>query len=142
MTVRGVRNNNPGNIRVGSKWQGLMDEWEMTPEQKAEKAFCVFQTPKWGFRAMAKIFLTYREKHGAKTIRQAITRWAPPNENNTEAYVAAVAKACHWKADDPAPFSTPGFLIEFCEAVAVHENGGWFFKMSDLTAGVNAAIRG
>ena len=105
MSVRAIRNNNPGNIRIGAHWQGLMEPSAMTPEQHAENAFCVFSAPRWGFRAMAVIFHTYHDHDGVKTLRQAISRWAPPNENNTEAYVQAVCASCETHPDVPFVFS-------------------------------------
>lgn len=53
---RGIRNNNPGNIRWGSDWQGLISE-----EERTDKSFCQFQDPVYGLRAMVKIIFTYQE---------------------------------------------------------------------------------
>lgn len=139
MTVRAVRNNNPGNIRIGSHWQGLMEPSAMTPEQHAENAFCVFSAPRWGFRAMATIFHTYHDHDGVKTLRQAISRWAPPNENNTTAYVDAVCLATGVHPDVPFAFSDVSQMENLLKAVSIHECGGWLFSMADLTAGVLSA---
>lgn len=139
--IRAVRNNNPGNIRIGQKWKGLMPDYLMTPEQAAEKSFCVFETPRDGFRAMAVIFNVYAKKHGLKTVRQVIDRWAPPNENNTDAYVKAVCARLRVGPDAPYPFSVPAAMQELCHAVAIHECGGWYFTSADLVAGVTAAYR-
>lgn len=59
---RGIRNNNPGNIRHSDQWKGL------TPEQP-DPDFCTFSTPEYGIRAMGVILLNYQRKHGLKTIR-------------------------------------------------------------------------
>ncbi|PHM36203.1 structural protein [Xenorhabdus mauleonii] len=80
---KGTRNHNPGNIRHGDKWQGLRDT-------QTDKDFCQFIAPEWGIRAMLKILRTYERKYGYNTIRQMIARWAPPNENDTEGYIAFV----------------------------------------------------
>jgi hypothetical protein len=83
---RGIRNNNPGNIdRNTTKWQGMADD------QSSDPRFVVFKTPQAGIRALAKILLTYQNHDGLKTVRGIIGRWAPAVENNTSAYVAAVA---------------------------------------------------
>lgn len=137
--IRAVRNNNPGNIRVGSHWQGLLDPVHMNPDQKAETAFCVFATAVWGFRAMATIFHTYANKDGVKTIRGAISRWAPPNENNTGAYVQAVCQGCHVGPDDPFPFHDQQRMTLLLQAVSTHEVGTWAFSQADLLAGVREA---
>lgn len=138
--IRAVRNNNPGNVRVGAKWQGLMPREQMTPEQAAETAFCVFQSPEWGFRAMATIFKNYARLDKITTLRQAISRWAPPSENNTKAYVQSVADYTGCDPDKPFGFQSPANMASLCKAVSIHECGGWFFQQSDLMNGSQAAL--
>jgi len=138
--VRGLRNANPGNIRVGEHWQGLKTPEEMTPEQAAEKEFCVFRSPNWGFRAMAVIFLNYGKLHGINTIRGAISRWAPPSENNTEAYVKAVSDYLGCGPNERYSLSNRQNLTGLLKAVSIHECGGWKFTLGDLVWGVDAAL--
>jgi hypothetical protein len=92
MTPRAVRNQNPGNINAGESWEGLMPRAQMTPDQAAETRFAVFESPKWGFRALGIILLNYVRLHGLTTVRQIIGRWAPSIENDTGSYVTAVAR--------------------------------------------------
>lgn len=83
MTVLSVRNNNPGNIRESStEWVG---------EVGSSSGFTSFATPEAGVRAMTKNLYTYQSRYGATTVNDMISRWAPPNENNTTAYVNKVA---------------------------------------------------
>lgn len=139
MSDRAVRNNNPGNIRIGQQWRGLMPRSQMSPVQAAETEFCVFQSPMWGFRAMAEIFHTYNRADDVTSIRELVTRWAPPVENNTEAYIAAVAHDCALSPDAVFDFSDSQAMADLCHAISVHECGGWFFKNDDLIHGVLAA---
>jgi len=82
---RGVRNNNPGNIRLGTPWDGLQ-------VSQTDKAFCQFVSPQYGIRALCKLLLAYQDFHDLKTVRGMINRWAPPeDDNDTSAYVHAVA---------------------------------------------------
>src|SRR5574337_804815 len=82
---RGIRNNNPGNIRKSSEpWRGLA-----AAKDQKDPAFFTFETPEWGIRAMAVILRTYQTKYGLRTIRAIIGRWAPSAENDTDAYVDA-----------------------------------------------------
>ena len=89
MEPRGLRNNNPLNIRLSKdRWQGQRPP-STSPE--GEKAFCVFESMAYGWRAAFVILCkTYYGKYKLKTIRAIITRWAPPKENNTEAYIRRV----------------------------------------------------
>jgi hypothetical protein len=139
MTVAAVRNNNPGNIRIGQGWQGLMPRAQMNADQAAETRFCVFLSPEWGFRAMAEIFHTYYRQDGVRTLEQLITRWAPPSENDTGAYIAAVSKEISLAADTPLDFTKSDLMAAICKAIAVHECGGWFFTPADLASGVQLA---
>ena len=85
----GIRNNNPLNIRRGkSHWQGE------TPQPPLGGApFCKFESVEWGLRAAFILLRTYRNKYKAVCIRDIITRWAPPSENDTEKYIQNV---CLW----------------------------------------------
>lgn len=76
------QNNNPLNIRFNpaNNWQGQITSY---------KGFCVFKNNAYGFRAAYRILCTYI-KNGIDTIEDIITRWAPPNENNTEKYIQFV----------------------------------------------------
>ena len=84
---RGIRNNNPGNIRHGQNWQGLNPDG-----RNIDPAFCVFKSPVFGIRALAKVLMNYKKIHGLNTVRQIISRYAPPNENQTKAYIKTVAE--------------------------------------------------
>ena len=86
---RGIRNNNPLNIRRSAdKWQG---QRPLSNSPEGEKTFCQFYSMEYGWRAAFVILCrTYYGKYGLKTIRDIVTRWAPPKENNTEAYIRRV----------------------------------------------------
>lgn len=87
MSTRGIRNNNPANIRRGCNWKGLA-------EKQTDKEFCQFVTMTWGVRALLVTLRTYVKKYNLHTVREIITRWAPPSDgNNTEKYIEFVEKA-------------------------------------------------
>lgn len=139
MTIRAVRNNNPGNINAGQSWQGLMPRAQMNPDQLAEPRFAVFLTPVWGFRAMAEIFHTYADKDKITTLRGAVSRWAPPTENNTGAYLNAVCGRLEFQPDAPFPFHDAAHLAACLKAFSTQEVGSWAFSDADASAGVAAA---
>lgn len=113
---RGIRNNNPGNIRKSAdKWQGL------SPEQ-TDAAFFQFVAPQWGVRALGKVLLNYRRKYGLATVRDIINRWAPPVENDTSAYVNFVARRLGVAPD--AIIDVDARLPELAAAIIRHENSG------------------
>lgn len=82
---RGLKNCNPGNIRLSSiDYQGEV--------MSSDTAFKQFGSMKWGYRAMFVLLHTYKVRHGAQSLKDMIYRWAPPSENETEIYVACVAR--------------------------------------------------
>lgn len=115
-TPRGIRNHNPGNIRRGDPWQGLADK-------QPDRAFATFVSDAYGIRALAVTLITYQDKYGLHTIRGVISRWAPPSENNTEAYIQDVAKQTGFGADDSLDLHTYADLRPLVEAIIRHENG-------------------
>lgn len=115
---RGIRNNNPGNIRWGDEWKGLLPE-----VQRTDKSFCQFRTPEFGIRAMIIILRNYQSKYGLKTVTGIIKRWAPPNENDTQAYIRSVAMATRTDADKPIDLKDSRKLFPLLQAIIKHENG-------------------
>lgn len=84
MSTRGIRNNNPANIRRGCNWKGLV-------EKQTDKDFCQFVTMTWGIRALLITLRTYVVKYNLHTIPQIIERWAPPQDGNaTNRYIEFV----------------------------------------------------
>lgn len=142
MTIRAVRGNNPGNLNAGDHWQGLMPRAQMTPEQIAEHRFAVFAAPKWGFRAMAIVMINYERRHGLHTVRQIISRWAPPVENATAAYIKCVCERMQVGPDTPLDILKPTVLQSLCKAISTQEVGDWAFQNHDLVAGVSLALDG
>ncbi|ECB4071354.1 TPA: structural protein [Salmonella enterica subsp. enterica serovar Napoli] len=115
---RGIRNNNPGNIRWGDDWKGLVPK-----EQRTDKSFCQFIKPEYGIRAMIVILRNYQRKHGLNTISGIISRWAPTNENNTQAYIDSVAKSTGVTPDQFIHTDDSRFMMKLLQAIIRHENG-------------------
>ena len=120
---RGIRNNNPLNIRLSNdKWQG-----QVLPQRgSGEGAFCVFYNMEYGWRAAFRILTnTYYNKYKLRTIRAIVSRWAPNNENNTAAYIRHVSDYTGIGPDkvlaSPQECPTDWLLIGY--AMAVVENG-------------------
>lgn len=131
MTTRGIRNNNPGNVRIGQKWAGLSDE-------QLDKDFCTFKSPEYGIRAICRILLSYQDR-GINTVRKIITTWAPAVENDTGAYVADVAARCSVGPDDVVDVDQADVMRELIEAIIVHENGTQPYPKSVIDGGMRLA---
>ena len=127
---RGIRNNNPGNIRHGQKWQGLAP-------QQPDKSFATFTSPEYGIRAIAKVITSYDTKYGIRTVRGIINRWAPPNENDTDAYVNAVADSLGVDPDED--IAVENHMAELVAAIVKHENGQQPYSTAQIETGVSMA---
>lgn len=115
MTPRGLRNNNPLNIRHNADvFQG---------ETKGnDKSFKTFSTMPYGYRAAFITLATYLSR-GWNTIEKIISRWAPPSENNTQAYIANVVKYSGVAADDVLTATSGDKYIMIVAAMSFVENG-------------------
>ena len=138
--VRGFRNNNPGNIVAGVRWQGKIG---------SDGRFAIFDTPENGYRAMGKNLLAYQNRHGLNTIRQIISRWAPPMgrdqngnpyQQNTAAYIAAVSREMGVGPDEPLDLSQQATLQRLMTSITRHENGGLMHDSSVIGVGARRAL--
>lgn len=114
---RGLRNNNPLNIRISTdKFVG-----EVQPSQ--DKAFKQFDTMTHGYRAAFRVLRTYINNYKCDTIRKIISRWAPATENNTLAYVMTVSDRAGISPDAPISADNREMMIRIVAAMSFVENG-------------------
>jgi hypothetical protein len=113
---RGIRNNNPLNLRVGNNWKGEVS-------QPTDHTFEQFTEMKWGVRAAFIVLRNYIVRHKCNTIRKIIPRWAPANENNTRAYIATVSQRANIQPDEPISFDNTCQMIALLLAMCFVENG-------------------
>lgn len=132
MVARGIRNNNPGNIRHGEKWEGLSDK-------QTDSSFCIFVSPEYGIRALAKVLLTYYKKYQLNTVKKIISRYAPPNENETESYIKSVANQLGVAADEVIDLSSVAVLAVLLRAIIRHENGEQPYSDEQILKGIHLA---
>ncbi len=133
---RGVRNRNPGNLRTSKDpWQGLAP---VQPDQE----FFTFRSPEMGIRALATTLITYQDKHKLRTVRGIINRWAPPVENNTGAYIRAVADRMGISPDRQIDVHRYEFMRPLVEAIIHHENAGYRYPAAVVDKGlVEAGVK-
>lgn len=126
---RGLRNNNPGNIRRNSDvFQG--------EKTSSDREFKQFKSMAYGYRAIFKILSNYYRNYKLDTIRKIIGRWAPENENNTNAYIKAVSDYAGISADDPINVNDREQMTRIVAGMSKVENGREA-DMPDVIAGWN-----
>lgn len=114
---RGLRNRNPGNIRrSGVRYKG-----EVRPS--TDPQFKQFGSMALGYRAIFVLLDTYRIRYGLDTVRTMISRWAPPSENDTAAYVDAVCRRTGLTPDRPIDTRDRATMVPLAAAISRVENG-------------------
>ena len=129
---RGLRNNNPLNIRRGAtKWQGEVNQVTRIEDSNGEnvvtcyydRSFCQFKDISYGWRAAFILLKKYINVYGLNTIEKIISRWAPSNENNTKAYIAHVALSARIPAIYQLHFNDADTMLRIAVAMCEVENG-------------------
>ena len=134
---RGLRNNNPGNIRLGNfRYKGER-------AKSSDSAFRQFESVEWGYRAMFVLLHTYATKRGCCTLRAMINRYAPPTENFTEGYLRCVTNATHLSPDESISTTDGAVMTAIVAAMSAVENGtkanmgdvwrGWELFIADFS---------
>lgn len=126
---RGLRNNNPGNIRQNS------DNFLGEIKPSADSAFKQFESIEYGYRAMFVTLNTYQKRYGLSTIRTMISRWAPSKDNNdTEAYIRAVSSESGVPENSHITSTNKDVMVPIVAAMSRVENG--------VTANITEVQRG
>ena len=112
--IRGIRNNNPLNIRRGTS------QWVGRRERVTDKDFEEFTSMAYGYRAAWKLMDTYRlrlrQENKNYTLENIIHRWAPPEDGNpTKEYLHTVIRLLDYKVAGrevlPSPTCKEGHKI-------------------------------
>lgn len=128
---RGIRNNNPGNIKAG-KFAAEMGA------VGSDGTFAIFRSPEDGLNALRELMRRYNSK-GIDTVSEIISKFAPPSENNTQAYIASLAKSMGVNPGDHLKM-TPDVLQALMSGITKIENGQMPYsaRMMQIAAGGGA----
>lgn len=124
---RGIRNNNPGNLRT----------WGNTPRVDG---FARFETPEAGLSAMIRNLQTQQSKHGLNTIASIIGKWAPASENNTVAYIEAMAKNTGFAPNQKLDLTDKATVAPLVSAIIKHEGNEAGFSKDMVEKAVTRVV--
>jgi len=128
---RGIRNNNPGNLRDDVAWAFKVGG--------DTGGFAIFDDSVHGLRALAKDLTNKIDKDGLTTITAIISKYAPPSENNTAAYIQSVVDDTNLAAGQQLT-ADAGTLALLMRAIVNHENGESasydYVSDADIAAGI------
>ena len=131
---RGIRNNNPGNIRKSSiVWKG------QSPDQSGDSSFVIFTDPVYGIRAVAKLLLSY-QKQGYNTINKILNHYAPSTENNTTSYITNVSNRLSKNPNQVLDLNNDKPTMNaLVNAIIFQENGENPYPPTQVSQGVDLA---
>lgn len=138
--VRGLRNNNPGNIRYNpaNDWKGQTGydgSGEKRSDGTIDWGMAKFKHHKWGIRAIGKTIDSYKRR-GVLSVEQIISTWAPAIENNVDAYIASVRSKTGWPRGY-VPVREEGDYLPLVKAIITHENGMNPYSDSEIKEALN-----
>lgn len=118
---RGIRNNNPLNIRKGNNWKG-----ERSVQR--DRAFEEFESMTYGLRAGFIILKKYMSGYYGltqkfNTIELMIRRWAPPTENATQRYIDYVSEKTGIPPGRHLCFQNKSVMVDIVAAMVEVECG-------------------
>lgn len=113
---RGIRNNNPLNIRIGNTWLGEVPN-------PTDSDFEQFVSPVYGLRAAFVILRRYINRYHRDTLPLIIHAWAPSSENNTENYISFVSHAAGIDREQILSFDDSKTMCAMVKAMAKMETG-------------------
>ncbi|HDL8515363.1 TPA: hypothetical protein PXS13_002441 [Yersinia enterocolitica] len=108
------RFNNPGNLRWADGYG--------THNTKSGK-FAVFPTLDEGVLAATKQLQIYGSK-GINSVKDIVKKWAPSNENDTDAYIRHVVKSTKFSENEKLNLNDPAVLAKLISAMATKEGAG------------------
>jgi len=125
---RGIRNNNPGNLKELS---GDKTQWQGERATDDDPIFEEFETMEYGIRALMKILINYMKKYKLRTIIEIIKRFAPASENDTRAYINSVSWITGFE-DNEILAANEDTISKLVTAICFIENGGYFITNEEI----------
>lgn len=116
---RGIRNNNPLNIRYVRK-----NNWQGRAPHKKDNAFEEFRSMAFGYRAAFMLMHKYIRLYNLHSIYDVVARWAPTSDgNNVMNYADQVGQKTSCAIFANIEWTDWRFMVKMAVAMAEVENG-------------------
>ena len=126
---RGLRLNNPGNIRPGAGFFGEIGD---------DGGYAKFDSDAAGIRAIQRLLRTYGNQYGINTLRGLANRYAPPSDNNpTDNYIEFLSQKTGIDPDEPINLAERG--ADIIPAIIGFEQGQQPFSQDMINKAIGAA---
>lgn len=127
---RAQRNNNPGNLEFRGQ-NGAV------PEDGSGR-FAKFGSAAEGVSALVKQLQRYGAR-GLDSLDKIIAKYAPPGENDTQAYIDVLSKKLGVAPSEKLDLTNPDTLKTLVKGISKHEAGVDFLSNKDVMTGINMA---
>lgn len=127
---RAERNNNPGNIEFRGQAGAV-------PEDGSGR-FAKFSSTADGVAALVSQLRRYGAR-GRDTLTKIMEKYAPPEENNTKAYIASLSKKLGVGADQTLDLNNADTLAGLVKGISKYESGADFLQDGDVLSGLKMA---
>lgn len=116
----GAKLNNPFDLKVSPyfRWQG-----EIAATTGTQDELCEFDTLENGLRAGFKDIYNAWKFDGLPTLRALVYHYAPPTENDSEAYLSGACASTGWGPDDPLALGVQANLLSCGRGFLIEEQG-------------------
>lgn len=115
MITRGIKNNNPFNIRKSvNSWQGKL-------KFSKDKDFEQFCSMDYGLRAGIQLLRNGYIAKGFDTVEKIIPRYAPASENDVQSYIAFVLQDSPLRAEEKLSVNSLNFYW-LCQKMCLYES--------------------
>lgn len=127
---RGIRNNNPGNLRFAGQAGATNNN-----------GFAQFGTLAEGTAAEQRQLQIYGNR-GVNTLAGIASRWAPSGENNTPAYLAGLSRTTGFDPNEKLNLNDPSVRARVANAINVQEEGSKYGNLIGTAQGSIAGANG
>lgn len=129
--TRAERNFNPGNLNYAGQAGATL-------ESGKGARFAKFASEEEGIAALVRQLRLYQQR-GIDTIGEIVKKYAPPNENDTQAYIASMARWTGLSADEKLDFNDTETVRRMVQGISRKE--GRFTPLSEgqIMSGIGIA---
>ena len=128
---RGIRNNNPLNIKIGNTWLGER-------ENPDDPIFEQFVNLRYGLRAAFIILRRYIRRYGKNTVVTIVHTWSPDGESIESSYINNVCQFSGLAPDTPIDYADKETMCKLVCAMA-HVECGQEINANDVSSAYDMA---
>ncbi len=138
----GERNFNPFNMEGFKDEEGewKWTDWQGLAEEQTDMPYLQFVDIEHGLRAGYKNLHNQWRMHHLNTVATIIEKYAPPVENNTQAYINAVCVSMRVHPSAVLNMDDNNILFWFGKAIIEHEEGRCLYTDEQLHAAVEEVL--